>query len=60
MCPQFLLLSVILVVAQTMQDVVVTVTLHHLVVIAQHLVDMVLIAVNNTQVVSVVMDQVVT
>tara|TARA_B100000085_G_scaffold212713_1_gene196835 strand:+ start:23 stop:205 length:183 start_codon:yes stop_codon:yes gene_type:complete len=60
MCPQFLLLSVILVVAQTMQDVVVTVTPHHLVVIAQHLVDMVLIAVNNTQVVSVVMDQVVT
>ena len=42
-----------------MQDVVVVVTPHHLVVTAQHLVDMALIVVNNTQVVSVVMDQVV-
>tara|TARA_Y100000356_G_scaffold118265_1_gene109114 strand:+ start:66 stop:248 length:183 start_codon:yes stop_codon:yes gene_type:complete len=58
MCPQFLLLSVILVVAQTMQDVVVMVTPHRLVVIAQHLVDMVLIVVNSTQVELVVMDQV--
>jgi hypothetical protein len=59
MCPQFLLLLVILAVAQTMQDVAVMVTPHHLVVTALHLVDMVLTVVNNTQVVLVVMDQVV-
>tara|TARA_B100000035_G_C20521982_1_gene345852 strand:+ start:68 stop:250 length:183 start_codon:yes stop_codon:yes gene_type:complete len=59
MCPQFLLLSVTLAVAQIMQDVVAMVTPHHLVVTALHLVDMALIVVNSTQVASVVMDQVV-
>jgi hypothetical protein len=58
MSHQFLLLSAILVVAQTMQDVVVTVTPRLSVVIALHLVDMVLTVVNSTQVVLVVMDQV--
>jgi hypothetical protein len=58
MSHQFLLLSAILVVAQTMQDVVVTVTHLLSVVIALHLVDMVLTVVNSTQVALVVMDQV--
>jgi hypothetical protein len=40
--------------------VVVEVTHHHLVVIAQHLVDKVQTVVNSTQVALVVMDQVVT
>jgi hypothetical protein len=47
-------------VAQTIQDVVVTVTPHRLAVIAQHLVDMALTVVSSTLVELAAMGQVVT